>query len=92
MLLNGTGPGRRVAVLFSHAGFPGLRFGHRFPLEPYAQDYESIWLKEEIDTGALHRMMRNQPRPDSGGIIWTGWGIPARSGEAVGGAGAGAAQ
>jgi len=77
--LNGTGPARRVAVLFSHDHFPGARFGHRFPLEPYAQDHESIWLMEEIDTGALHRMMKNQPPPpDSTGIIWTTWGIPPR--------------
>lgn len=77
VMLNGTGPARRVAVLFSHAGFPGVRFGHRFPLEPYAADHESIWLMEEIDTGALHRMMQNQPPADSTGIIWTAWGIPA---------------
>jgi hypothetical protein len=69
-------PGRKT--LFSHAYFPGVRFGHRFPLEPYGQDHESIWLMEEIDTGALHRMMRNQPPADSTGIIWTSWGIPTR--------------
>lgn len=79
VILNGTGAGRRVAVLFSHAHFPGVRFGHRFPLEPYAADYESIWLMEEIDTGALHRMMKNQPAADSTGIIWTAWGILART-------------
>jgi hypothetical protein len=78
VLLNGIGPSRRVAVLFSHTHFPDLRFGHRFPLEPYAKDYESIWLMEEIDTGALHRMMKKQPAADSTGIIWTAWGIPAR--------------
>jgi hypothetical protein len=78
LTLNGTGPGRRVAALFSHDHFPRVRFGHRFPLEPYAQDHESIWPKEEIDTGALHRMMRQQPPADSTGAIWTTWGIPAR--------------
>jgi hypothetical protein len=77
VILSGTGPGRRVAVLFNHGHFPGVGFGHRFPLEPYAQDHESIWLMEEIDTGALHRMMKNQPPADSNGIIWTAWGIPA---------------
>ncbi len=76
--LRGTGPGRRVAVLFSHGNFPGAHFGHRFPLEPYAQDHESIWLMEEIDTGALHRMMQTQPSADSTGITWTTWGIPAQ--------------
>jgi hypothetical protein len=78
VILIGTGPRRRVAVLFSHAHFPGAHFGHRFPLEPYAQDHESIWLMEEIDTGALHRMMRHQPPADNTGITWTIWGIPAQ--------------
>jgi hypothetical protein len=31
---------------------------------------------EEIDTGALHRMMRNEPAADDAGIIWTTWGNP----------------
>ncbi len=78
VILTGTGPGRRVAVLFSHGHFPGVRFGHRFPLDPFAEDHESIWLKEEIETGALHRMMGNQPARDSAGIIWTIWGGPAQ--------------
>lgn len=78
VILSGTGPGLRVAVLFNHGHFPGVRFGHRFPVEPYAEDRESIWLMEKIDTGALHRMMKNQPPADSTGIIWTGWGILAR--------------
>jgi hypothetical protein len=77
VILNGTGPARRVAVLFSHSHFPGTRFGHRFPLEPYAEYREKIWLMEEIDTGALHRMMRDQPPADSTSTIWTTWGIPA---------------
>jgi hypothetical protein len=33
---------------------------------------------EEIDTGALHRMMRNAPAADDAGIIWTTWGNPTR--------------
>lgn len=65
-------------MLFSHEHFPAVRFGHRFPLEPYAADHESIWLMEEIDTGALHRMMQDQPVAGRMGIIWTAWGIPAR--------------
>jgi hypothetical protein len=66
--------GHRVAVLFSHQGFPGLRFGHRFPSasSPTAR-YASIWLKEEVETGALNRMMREPPVPDDAGIIWTTW-------------------
>jgi hypothetical protein len=27
----GEGEDRRVTVFFSHQGFPGIRFGHRFP-------------------------------------------------------------
>ena len=76
VIMIGRGPGRRVAVLFFHRDFPKARFGHRFFLEPCAEDYEKIWLKEDIDTGALHRMMRNQPTADSAGIIWTTWGNP----------------
>jgi hypothetical protein len=71
VILSGSGTVRRVAVLFSHDHFPGVRFGHRFPLDPFAEDHQSIWLKEEIETGALHRMMRNQPLADRAGIIWT---------------------
>jgi hypothetical protein len=76
VITTGTGPGRRVAVLFSHGHFPGIRFGHRFRLDPYAEGREQIWLKEEIETGALHRMMDQPPATDSAGIIWTTWGSP----------------
>ena len=76
MSIIGRGPGRCVAVLFSHRDFPGARFGHRFFLEPGAEDYEKIWLMEDLDTGALHRMMRNEPAADDAGIIWTAWGNP----------------
>ena len=74
--ITGRGPGRRVAVLFSHEDFPRARFGHRFPLEPFAEGHEKVWLMEEIETGALHRMMRNEPAADNAGIIWTTWGDP----------------
>jgi hypothetical protein len=76
VIITGRGPGRCVAVLFSHRDFPAARFGHRFPLEPFAEDRESIWLMEEIETGALHRMMDNQPAADDAGIMWTTWGNP----------------
>jgi hypothetical protein len=76
VIVTGRGPGRCVAVLFAHKDFPGARFGHRFPLEPFAEGHEQIWLMEEIDTGALHRMMRNEPTADDAGIIWTTWGNP----------------
>ena len=68
-VITGTGQGRQVAVLFSHQDFPGARFGHRF-----GPDGEPIELMEEIETGALHRMMRSRPAPDSAGVIWTTWG------------------
>jgi hypothetical protein len=66
-----------VAVLFSHRDFPGARFGHRFPPEPYGEGHETIWLMEEIDTGALHRLMRNEHSADDAGIIWTTWRNPS---------------
>ena len=77
VFLHGSGSGRRVAVRFRHAGFPRVRFGHRFPLDPFCHDYESIWLKEKIETGALHRMMTSPPPTDAAGLVWTTWGSPA---------------
>ncbi len=77
VIITGHGARRGVAVLFSHQDFPGARFGHRFPLEPYGEGHEKIWLMEEIGTGALHRMMRNEPAADDAGIIWTTWGNPS---------------
>jgi hypothetical protein len=75
VIITGSGAQRRVAVLFTHQDFPGAHFGHRFP-EPWtgAAQHASIWLMEEIETKALHRMMRNQPPTDDAGIIWTTWG------------------
>jgi hypothetical protein len=29
---------------------------------------------EEIETGALDRMMQDPPAPDDAGVIWTTWG------------------
>lgn len=77
VVLDESGPRRRVAVLFCHEYFPGVRFGHRFPLEPFGEGHEDIWLMEEIDTGALHRMMNDPPPADKDGIVWTTWGSPA---------------
>lgn len=62
---------------FCHDGFPGIRFDHRFPLDPFCQDHESIWLMEKIETGALHRMMTSPPPADAAGVVWTTWGSPA---------------
>jgi hypothetical protein len=74
VIVHGDGPGRRVAVLFAHRHFPGVRFGHRFRSEPSGKGLEPILLKEEIETGALHRMMQNEPVADDTGVIWTTWG------------------
>lgn len=76
VIITGTGQGRRVAVLFSCASFPGVRFGHRFPLGLDEYGGDPVYLREEIDTGALHRMMRAQPAADGNGITWTTWGDP----------------
>lgn len=76
VIITGTGQGRRVAVLFSHTSFPGVRFGHRFPLGLDEYGGDPVYLREEIDTGALHRMMDAQPAPDDHGIVWTTWGEP----------------
>lgn len=74
VIIDGDGPAQRVAVLFCHKRFPGVRFGHRFPLEPPEENSGPIWLMEEIETGALARMMQDPPTPDDAGIIWTTWG------------------
>jgi hypothetical protein len=75
VIITGDAPGQRVAVLFRHESFPGIRFGHRFP-HPGEElaEYSTIWLQEEIQTGALHRMMRDAPAADAAGIVWTAWG------------------
>jgi hypothetical protein len=73
VIITGASPHRRVAVLFSHQDFPGARFGHHFPADPYMTALEKIWLKEEIETGALDRMMQIPPAADETGIIWTTW-------------------
>ena len=61
VIITGRGLGRCVAVLFSYEHFPVARFGHRFPLDPFAEDREQIWLMEQIETGSVHRMMNDQP-------------------------------
>jgi hypothetical protein len=78
VIITGTGQGRRVAVLFSYTSFPGIRFGHRFPLGLDEYGGDPVYLREEIETGALHRMMQAPPAPDDNGIIWTTWGSPAQ--------------
>jgi len=71
VLITGSDEDRRVTILFSYRDFPGVRFGHRFPLDDPGLD--KIWLKEEIETGASDRMMETHPSADSTGIIWTTW-------------------
>ena len=75
VIITGTGSWRYVAVLFSHESFPGVRFGHRFA--PPSDKHAPVWLMEEIETGALHRMMRDRPAADDVGIVWTTWGATA---------------
>jgi hypothetical protein len=75
LIFTGSGPQQRVAVLFSYADFPGVRFGHRFP-RPSEElaEYAAVWFEEEVGTGALHRMMQDEPTADEAGIVWTTWG------------------
>jgi hypothetical protein len=72
VIITGRGAVACAAVLFSHDSFPGVRFGHRFT--PPSDEHAAIWLMEEIETGALHRMMRTPPQADDAGITWTTWG------------------
>jgi hypothetical protein len=75
----GSGDDAHVVILFSHEMWPGTRFGHRFPPPIETDGYEGVWRKEEVETGALARQMREHPRPDDDGIIWTIWGCtPSR--------------
>jgi hypothetical protein len=80
VIITGSGQGRWVAVLFSHTAFPGVRFGHRFAPD-LAGRGDPIYLKEEIETGALDRMMQTRPPADTNGITWTTWGDPAHQPE-----------
>lgn len=73
VIITGAGPQRWVAILLYHQDFPGVRFGHHFPPDPDAAALDKIWLKEEIETGALDRMMQTPPAADETGIIWTTW-------------------
>jgi hypothetical protein len=57
VILSGSGIARRAAVLFCHDHFPGCRFGHRFPLDPFAAEHESIYLREAIETGPSFRIL-----------------------------------
>jgi len=76
VIITETGP--PLAILFSHDGFPGIRFGHRFK-RPWTE-YALVSLMEDIETGALHRMMRDSPPAEDAGIIWTTWGAPPAEG------------
>jgi hypothetical protein len=76
VIIIGHGARQCVAVLFSHQSFPGVRFGHRFTPE---DKHAPIWLKEDIETGALRRMMRLCPASDDAGVVWTTWGYAGAS-------------
>ena len=55
-----------------------MRFGHRFKpnwgSDAKLAEYEDINLMEEVETGALHHMMKNPPASGENGVIWTTWG------------------
>jgi hypothetical protein len=86
VIITGTGQGRRVAVLFSYTDFPGVRLGHRFPpgLDGHG---DPLYLMEEIETGALHRMMQTPPPADTQPIITAlvGWTAGDDHGTTAGG-------
>jgi len=67
----GIGPERRVAAFFSHAAYPGVRFGHRFAPDGAVTNDELIDLMEAIETGRLYRLMQDRPQPDESGVVWT---------------------
>jgi len=69
VIIIGTGSSQSVAILFSYEAYPGVRFGHRFSRPE--DKHSLIWLMEEIETGALYRMMQNKPVADNAGITWT---------------------
>jgi hypothetical protein len=71
--IEGAGDSANVVIVFSHADHPGVRFGHRFPAPDEADGSEDIWLMEEVETGALGRLLGRHPSPDSDGIVWTDW-------------------
>jgi hypothetical protein len=62
------------APIFTHVIWKPRRASHRIrvPSSELAR-YETTWLQEEVETGALHRMMQNPPPPDNAGITWTSW-------------------
>jgi hypothetical protein len=61
-----------IVFFFSHRDFPDAHFGYRAKA-PGEDDYEEVWLAEELATGALHRVMRDTaPAPDTAGITWLG--------------------
>ncbi len=76
VVIAGRGPERRLAVLFCHDDFPGVRFGYRFEWEPgEGEGIEQLLLKEAIETGALDEMMQNPPAADEAGIVWADFGL-----------------
>jgi hypothetical protein len=65
-----SGDGQKVELFFSHTDFPDARFGYRAKA-PGEDAHEKLWLAEELATGALHRIMRdNTPTADAAGFTW----------------------
>ncbi len=64
----------QLVLYFSHTDFPGVRFGYHFT----SPADELHGLQEEIETGAVHRFMKNAPIADSDGITWIDEIVPSR--------------
>jgi hypothetical protein len=58
VIITGSGEDQRVAVLFSHRHFPGVRFGHRFMPHPFGghrEAYDALMEDmEDFETSAVH--------------------------------------
>ncbi|MBW4078771.1 MAG: hypothetical protein HIU84_09770, partial [Acidobacteria bacterium] len=56
--------GSSVELFFSYGEFPDARFAYRAKA-PGEDVHETLWLAEELATGALHRIMRDvDPKGD----------------------------
>jgi len=58
VIIIGSGPGQRVAVLFPPEDFPGAQFGHRFEPDPPAAHQDAQRLMDQIEAGAVHQRPR----------------------------------
>jgi hypothetical protein len=66
----GTADSPRVHMCFQHENFSGALFAYE-SMPAGVDRHELVWLAEELATGALHRLMRDeQPLADKDGLIW----------------------